>query len=100
MGTVTIKTNNRPVNLVYWHQLPEKVKQDEFDWVTPDIQEDMSFFPFKGQWYCLDEFMRIDRKNSEHFSKWDGYSGDSYFSGKLVRMANDGDSVVVASYYS
>lgn len=93
MSEVTIITNNQPRDILYGFNLPEKYRE-EFDYLTDEEYADQAFFIYKRQAYSLSEFMRTDG-----FKAWDGYSSDSFFSGVLIRIVNDDNSVIVGRYY-
>lgn len=98
-----IKTNNVPRHLVYVHELTEKELAD-FDYLSPDEINGREFVRYKGQVYDMGEFMRIDKAIAPHpqregWEGWHGYSADSFFSGVLVRFPDDGQSVVMATYF-
>lgn len=44
--------------------------------------------------------MRLDGKSGDVMSAWHGYHGDSYFSGVLIRLSDDGERYQVATYFS
>jgi hypothetical protein len=90
---ITIITNNVPRDVLYSHELPAK-ELAEFDYL--DNPEEASFFRYKGEVYDLGEFMR----GGGELSAWDGYQSDSYFSGILVKYAQDNERVIVGRYYS
>jgi hypothetical protein len=48
--------------------------------------------------YTLEDFMRTN--GNDTLNKWDGYFGDSFFSGILVKYSSCGDAVMVGTYYS
>ena len=93
MTKVTIITNNQPRDILYGFNLPEKYRK-EFDYLTDEEYVDQTFFIYKRQAYSLREFMRTDI-----FKDWHGACSDSFFSGVLVKIINDGDSVIVGRYY-
>lgn len=93
MSEVTIITNNQPRGILYGFQLPKKYRK-EFDYLTDEEYGDQAFFIYKNQAYDLCEFIR-----SENFKKWDGYSSDSFFSGVLIKIVDEGESVIVGWYY-
>lgn len=90
-----IITNNKPRQLVYGYQLSDKQKQDFY--YIDDI-DSHDFVIYKNNVYDLSEFMRIE--NNDSLKGWDGYSSDSYFSGTLVKYADDMESVIMGWYYS
>lgn len=108
--TLIIRCNNVPRNVIYWHELSETEKK-EFDYLVTENDDNAehgpmnTFFRYKGNVYDLHEFMRIDKAIAPHcqrpgWEKFDGYSSDSFFSGILVRYANDHESVIVGQYFS
>lgn len=102
MGKLIIKTNGHTRDLLNWWNLTPDEKEDVAGY---DGVEDSEFFRFKGNVYDLNEFMRLEHSNPDLFKGWDGYAGDSYFSGVLVRYPRDewGDldteSIIVGWYY-
>ena len=98
--SVTIKTNNVPREMLMLFQLDEKEQQlikKQFDYFSEEELEEQYFFNYKGYWYCLSDFLRVE--NSDTFKGWDGYSSDSYFSGVLIKVKDDWD-VICGRYYS
>ena len=91
-----IITNNRPRLLMNWYELTAKEQQD-FDYLKPEDQPCAEFVRFKGRIYDLGEFMTAPKELKA--LGWEGFSGDSYFSGTLMRFA-DSDHVVMARCYS
>ena len=96
MSDVKIITNNQYRTLLYGNELTEKeVKQ--FDYLE-DVMGG-NFFRYLGTAYDLGEFMSLH--NSDDFKGWDGYSGDTFFSGILVEYdGEDTDRIKVGRYYS
>ena len=94
MNNIKIITNNKPRQLIYGYELSDKQKQD-FDYIEDIDSHD--FVKYKNNIYDLSEFMRIE--NNDSLKDWHGYSSDSYFSGTLVKYADD-DSVIMGWYCS
>ncbi len=93
--TLTIKTNNQWRDLVYRSDVPANSLASDFDYQNAEEVLD-GFFEYHGHWYHLDQFTR-----SEGILKnWDGYSGDSYSSGVLIKLSSDGERVMCATYFS
>lgn len=88
-----ITTNNKPRQLIYGYDLPEKLKA-EFDYYSRDDLNDATFFKYKGQYYDIDQFVRCDIEG------WQGCHNDTYFSGLFIKFTDDLESVIVAQYYS
>lgn len=98
-----IKTNNTPRHLVYGYELTKKEAAD-FDYLSPDELNEREFVRYRGRVYDMGEFMRIDKTVAPHpqrqgWGHWHGYSSDSFFSGVLVRFSDDGESVVLGTYF-
>jgi len=91
-----IITNGVPRYTVDGYDLTAK-ERAEFDYM-PDIDSGL-FFRYRGNVYDIGEFMRVDT-NESHLENWHGYSSDSMFSGVLIRLVDNGESVIVARYYS
>ena len=98
--TATIKTNNRPRELMSLLDFPlerqQKIRSD-FDWMG-DIETTQGFFKYHGMVYHLEEFLRVTSGWDEVAQHWDGVAADSYFTGTLVRLCDDPDFVIVGRY--
>ena len=92
-----ITTNNHERLFSYRYDVPEKILQEQFDYQDPEETQD-GFFKFKGYWYHLDQFMRIDQNAPDDFQKWDGYRADSFYSGVLIKCSDDLETYKVATY--
>lgn len=93
-----IVTNN------HWRQfdcrcdVPQNILDSEFDWTTEDDSD--GYFRYKGTWYHLSEFMRTGYPGQVDDNGYHASKGDSYFSGILIRLSDDGEKFQVATYYS
>ena len=94
-----IITNNRARPIIYGFELSEKEKR-EFDYMS-DI-DSASFFRYKNTVYDLGEFQRVTDTmgNCHGFDGWQGYYGDSFFSGIVIKYTDEFESVVVGRWYS
>lgn len=54
-----------------------------------------TFFRHKNHRMFLEDFEVCPAK----LKKYDGHQGDSYFSGILIKLSSDGESVKVFTYY-
>ena len=108
MSTLTIKSNyaKRECTMGQWlpgfgclnpGSLYSKLRE-QFDYLTEDQFDSNEFFKYKGNWYDVAEFMRVDN-NSPFHKQWDGYSSDTYFSGIVLKYCYDG-TVIVGTYFS
>ena len=102
MTELTIKTNNQPRRLLSACEFSgaERTKlRKQFDWMSDEeFDLNCSFFKYKGDYYNLVDFMRVDVANGSPFVGWHGYSSDSYFSGVLIKLC--GEDVIVGRYCS
>ena len=99
---MTIKTNNKPraLKCLFEFSLKEQeLIKENFDWVE-DIESGRSFFEYRGLVYHLEEFLRVTTSSDDATQGWDGYAGNSYFSGTLVKLCSDSDYVVVGRWIS
>ena len=95
--TLEIKTNNHVRPFVNGFELlnDKKVRQ-QFDFLSDEEFSDQQFVSYKGYWYGLCDFLRPN----DCFRGWDGYAADSYFSGVLIKIVEDGEAAVLATYTS
>jgi hypothetical protein len=91
----TIKTNNVPRATFSGYELTDKEKA-EFDYYAPEELNDALFFRYKGNAYDIGEFLIAP----ESLKPWHGYLSDSFFSGIVVKYANNNEQVIVGKYYS
>jgi len=100
MSQPKIITNHQWRDFVYRWDVPDKVLADQFDYQDPEETTD-GFFKYKGYWYHLDMFMRFSYLGPKNaMNDWHGYHSDSYFSGVLIRLSDDGEQYQVATYMS
>lgn len=104
MSDLTIKTNKHWRNFSYRNEVPESILKSQFDWTNEAHETDGdysdNFFQYRGYWYHLADFMRFESDPGNPMAEWHGYAGDSYFSGTLIRVSEDGEQYQVARYYS
>ena len=93
-----VQTNNHWHNLSYRNEVPQSVLDSDFDYQDEDEAYD-GFFKYRGNWYHLDGFMRHSDP-SWPLSDWHGYAGDSFFSGVVIRISDDGEQYQVGTYLS
>lgn len=104
---LVIKTNNHTRFLEPLSEIPESAR-GEFDYITKDEQWDQRLFKYRGEWYDMQEFVRIVRwgeagmfahfTHNEDLLKWHGIQTDSAFTATVIRIGQDenGENVVVA----
>ena len=101
VSDIKIRTNNVPRFTIDACELTEaeRAEFDYLDWSAIDEGRDSAtFFRYRGQLYSLDQFTRTEPGGPLALAGWHGMNADSYSSGTLVRLSDDGESVTVASY--
>lgn len=107
-----IITNNQARPVLYSYELTDK-ERHEFDYIENIDNSDCcaSFVRYKGHVYDLGEFVRIVPSGEsgggfahyDHSGKlegWHGVATETYFSGVLVKYADEYcDTVIVGRYY-
>ena len=91
-----IKTDHKWKNLLYGYELTEKEKS-EFDYLTTEQIDFGSFIRYKGRVYDVGEFIRVSDGMGELLG-WHGYSSDSFFSGIVIKVSDDGEQYMIGAY--
>ena len=102
MEQLRIITNNNWRQIRYRYEVPPQVLADEFDYQDEDDTSD-GYIYYKGQWYHLDMFMNISQADPHcpfPSSQWQGYHADTFFSGILLQVSDDGEEYRIARYMS
>ena len=93
-------SNGHLYPIIYQWELTDAEKAD-FDWAD----DSMEFVRYRGQLYCISEFESVSPTDADTRG-WDGYQGDSYFSGVLMRYPRedgrieDTEHVIMGTYYA
>jgi hypothetical protein len=96
---MTIKTNNHVRKFYYLFELPKKVQEEEFsNFEVKEEHETDQYIKYKGNFYSFGNFMRLSENHP--FPGWDGYSSDSFFSGLVIKLLDDGESYIIGTYFS
>jgi hypothetical protein len=94
---IIIKTDHKWKNFLYGYELTAKEKA-EFDYMTDEDIDCGSFIRYRKWIYSLEDFMRIE--NNPALAGWSGYSSDSFFSGVVMKISDDGEQYKVGTYIS
>lgn len=86
----TIKGNH------HWIDIEYEIPEWEDDKENGELE---ACFKYKGNTYFLSEFMRIEPYIKD-FKGYDGYLNDTYFSGVVIRLNEEGDAVQAYMFYS
>jgi len=97
MADLTIKTDNKWKPFKYRDEVPASVLEDDFDYLDEEEGYD-GFFQYRDVWYHVSEFMRIYPGAPRRMYEWDGYLSDSYFSGIVIKVSEDGEEYKVGTY--
>ena len=96
-----IHTNNVPRFTIDAIDLTPSEREKCGSWLDWDAIEagtaGATFFRYRGWLYSLDEFMRTDDGGELRIAGWDGSMADTYFSGVVIRLLDDGERVIVGS---
>ena len=93
---ITVTTNNNARPLVSWHDIPEN-SRGWLDYLDEESRYESRLVAYRGAYYDVFDMMRAPAPLSD--SGWHGYSSETYFSGIVVRLNHDDESVVVGRYY-
>ena len=85
-----IITNNHFRNILNAYDLTLKELKG-FDYLG---EGEGSFIRYKGRVWELGEFTRTDLEG------WDGISSDTYFSGAVIKLSEDNETVKIGYVYS
>jgi len=94
MSKPKVYTNKHWRQFKYREEVPDQVLAEQFDYLDGEID---GFFCYRSYWYHTSDFMMFDR-HAPFDEYWDGYSSDSFFSGVLIKLADDGEEYQVATY--
>ena len=101
---MNIRTNNVPRQLLYLSDFnatdQDKIRK-QYDWMeSEDIECNFGFFKYRNRYYHLQDFMWASDDATGDLCAWDGYCSDSFFSGVVMKLCDDNESVVVGTYFA
>jgi len=100
---ITTNHHARPTIDGYLLPAAARARFDYLDWPAIEAgEESATFLRYRGEFYDLSEFQRVEPGGDLAAAGWEGVAADSAFSGVLVRLVemNDGPGVVVGYCYS
>jgi len=80
----------------YSYEVPAKVIDLEFDHLGEEEKKDY-FILYRRCWYHISDFMALSSISSLPL-QWQGYAPDSYSTGVLIEISNDGESYRIGTY--
>ena len=98
---LTIRTNNHHYELFSLAEADMSDKQRcDFDYIEREESYSLRLFKYRGTWYDTGDMMYVTDMAPTLMQRYNGYQGDSFFSGVLVRYTNNFETVQVATYLS
>jgi hypothetical protein len=91
-----IVTNHVPRDVIYGFELTTRERR-EFDFLSEKELDYSEFFRYRGEAYYLRDFVHAPPELRK--LGWDGYMPDTYFSGIVIKYADDYESVIVGRYF-
>ena len=100
-GKLEIITDYKWKHFKYRYEVPEKVLESEFDHLEDDEKHD-GFIKYRNKWYHVSDFMAVHNPvytpdPPEWLRQWDGYLNDSFLSGVVIKVSEDGESYMIAT---
>lgn len=86
-----VKSNRHWNNFLYGYELTSKEKE-EYDYLDLEDIETHSFLRYKNNTYALADFL-----TAEHVDDWDGIFTDTFFSGVVIKLSDDGEQYQVGT---
>lgn len=104
VGGVLVSSDNRWKDFVYGVDVPKRVLQSEFDYLD-DAENETGFFKYKNTWYHTSQFIRTAGGGAAgggapelQAAGWDGIASDSYSTGVVIKLSDDGEQYKVGFY--
>ena len=89
-----IITDHKWKQLKYGYEVPASVLED-CDHLEDDEKMD-GWIYYRSRWYHVSDFIMF----YPNYFGYDGYLSDSFFSGVLIKLDDDGESCKIATYIS
>jgi len=94
MGELNIKTDHKWRSFLYCDSIPQDI-MDEYDWLDEE-DKIYGWINYKGHYYHVSDFLRSSGELLE--LGWSGYYSDSFFSGVVIELSNDGEEYRIGTY--
>jgi hypothetical protein len=98
---IKLITDNKWKHFKYGNEVPKKVMETQFDYLSEEKQFDY-FIQYRKRWYHIDDFLVISKHSplKELKGEWHGYMPDSFFSGIVIQISDDNESYIIGTYIS
>ena len=98
--SLEITTNKLWQQFHYIDEVPKDVVSDYLDLYETDEGFEDGWIKYKKDWYHLNDFLRLSKGSPLHSQGWEGYHAESYFSGKVLKISENGEGYQIGAYYS
>lgn len=88
MTTLTITSDHKWKQFKCRHEVPKAILTGQFDYLDEDAD---GFINYRGHWYHTSCFMSGGPEG------WHGYHGDSYYSGVVIKLSQDGEEYMIGT---
>jgi len=85
-------TNHHDRHYLYGYEVPASVHA-EYDYLPDDERMD-GWIYYRGSYYHVSDFVITDADDIP--GEWNGYHGESFFSGIAIRASDDGETYRIA----
>tara|TARA_R110000824_G_scaffold103432_1_gene245753 strand:+ start:1695 stop:2015 length:321 start_codon:yes stop_codon:yes gene_type:complete len=102
-NSIKITTDHKWHQFRYRHEVPESALNTTFEYLTEADSDATAtggegFFQYRKNWYHVGDFMVFNHGAPDQLTAWHGHASDSFFSGVLLRISEDGEEYQVATY--
>ena len=93
-----VRTDHKWKSLKYGYELP-KNQRKQFNYLSDEEFDTHNFVKYRRSYYDVNEFMAIPNRSSSDLGAWDGYHGETYFSGIVIKLSSDGERYKIGEAY-
>lgn len=100
-ATAGIHSNYHWRQFKYRYEVPDDVLADQFEHLNEEEGYD-GFLEYRGYWYHVSDFMAASYPFSDTppLFGWHGYLADTFFSGVVINISDDGEEYQIGTYLS
>lgn len=100
-----IKTDHKWKQFKYGYDVEKRKDYKDYDWMDENDKGDgwiiyhrRLHHIYHRRLYHISDFVLIENENIPEFSGWNGYHSDSFFSGVLIKVSQDGEQYKIGTY--